>query len=118
MTELEKRILDAADLYNSLMRTVPREEVTHYVRERISRIQRDIARHWLLLKPHPISDDAKMSLAAPNEFTEFDALPLDEKLLTSRCIKAGDACVALFEQLSATSLAFDNAFNQRIASCK
>ena len=102
MTELERSIVDAGSLYNELMRHVSRDEVSTVARERISRIQRRIARHYNHLVPGTISADYQMALNT-TEPTDLDAKPLDPTKLIDRCIHTGNTYAALFEELPSIS---------------
>lgn len=99
MTELERRIVSAGDHYNRLMASVPRATVSLYRRERISRIQRRIARHHLLLRPRQLSAETLLAHAQPDMYVELDKLPLDAEAVIDQCIAFGEVYADLFEQL-------------------
>ena len=91
------------------MASVPRTTVSLYRRERISRIQRRIARHHLILKPRHLSADALLAHAQPDRYVELDKLPLDAEAVVDQCIAFGEVYADLFEQLGtdAVSAHFD-----------
>ena len=108
MTDLESRIVRAGDKYHQLVAGLPRASVTSYGRERISRIQRRVARHYHELAPSSVSSTYQQALEKSDAFSERDGAVLDQSKIMDQCILAGEAYANLFGQLQ--SLDCDDAF--------
>ena len=89
--------------YNELLSQVNREDVSDYERERITRIQRRVAKHWRTLFPEGLKKTARQAFTEPDAMTEYDSVPLDGSTL-SVAIQTGETWAAAFERTTVADL--------------